>query len=113
MLYDKLNFQFYSRHCAGCEYHARAGGHGGSIPHFQLKTVPEFIAYAKANPGGTPSQMGIELFSVMAGFSIIHVLCRDSVPMLTRVPNLQAETGMASGYVECSGSVPAQRCTKI
>jgi len=61
-------------------------------PSFPAKTVPEFIAYAKANPGkismaspgnGTSPQMSGELFKMMAGVDIIHVPYRGSAPGLT------------------------------
>jgi tripartite-type tricarboxylate transporter receptor subunit TctC len=51
-------------------------------PSFPVKTVPELIAYAKANPGsvnmatppkGTGPYMAAELFNMMAGVDIVHV----------------------------------------
>src|SRR5262245_45963396 len=51
-------------------------------PSVQAKTVPEFIAHAKANPGkisfgspgiGTPGHVSGELFKTMAGVEMIHV----------------------------------------
>jgi tripartite-type tricarboxylate transporter receptor subunit TctC len=56
------------------------------------KTVPEFIAYAKANPGkinyastgiGTPQHVAGELFKVMAGVNLVHVPYRGAAPALT------------------------------
>ena len=56
-------------------------------PSFPTKTVPEFIAYAKANPGkinmasagaGTTSHMFGELFKVMSGVNMVHVPYRGS-----------------------------------
>jgi tripartite-type tricarboxylate transporter receptor subunit TctC len=61
-------------------------------PAFAARTVPEFIAYAKANPGklsmgsagnGTPQHLAGELFKLMADVSITHVPYRGSAPMLT------------------------------
>jgi tripartite-type tricarboxylate transporter receptor subunit TctC len=61
-------------------------------PSFPAKTVPEFIAYAKANPGkvnfassgnGTPQHVSGELFKMMAGVDIVHVPYRGSAPALT------------------------------
>jgi tripartite-type tricarboxylate transporter receptor subunit TctC len=59
---------------------------------FPIKTVPEFIAYAKANPGkisfasggigSTPHVTG-ELFKVMAGVDMLHVPYRGLPPALT------------------------------
>ena len=61
-------------------------------PSFPAKTVPEFIAYAKANPGkinmasagtgGTDHVTG-ELFKMMAGINMIHVPYRGAAPALT------------------------------
>jgi tripartite-type tricarboxylate transporter receptor subunit TctC len=51
-------------------------------PSFPAKTVPEFIAYAKANPGkinmassgrGTLAHMAGELFKMMTGLNLVHV----------------------------------------
>jgi tripartite-type tricarboxylate transporter receptor subunit TctC len=61
-------------------------------PDFPAKTVPEFIAYAKANPGkvnmasagnGGPQHLAGELFKVMAGVDLVHVPYRGSTPALT------------------------------
>ena len=61
-------------------------------PSFPAKTVPEFIAYAKANPGkinmasagnGTLTHMSGELFKMMAGVDMVHVPYRGEAPALT------------------------------
>ena len=61
-------------------------------PSFPAKTVPEFIAYAKANPGkltlasagtGTPSHVFGELFKMMAGVDMVHVPYRSAGLALT------------------------------
>ncbi len=61
-------------------------------PAFPAKTVPEFISYAKANPGklnmasagnGTGPHMAGELFKIMAGVDMVHVPYRGSPPALT------------------------------
>src|ERR1700757_1674156 len=55
------------------------------------KTVPEFIAYAKANPGkisvgsfgtGSTSHVAGELFKMMTGTNMIHVPYRGGAPMV-------------------------------
>src|SRR5207253_4914387 len=55
-------------------------------------TVPEVIAYAKANPGminygsagpGTPQNIGCELFKMMAGVNLVHVPYRGGGPATT------------------------------
>lgn len=60
-------------------------------PSFPSKTVPDFIAYAKANPGqinmasagnGTPGHLAGELFKMMAGINMIHVPYRGGAPAL-------------------------------
>ena len=61
-------------------------------PSFAAKTVPDFIAYAKANPGkinlasagnGTIGHLAGELFMMMAGINIVHVPYRGGAPALT------------------------------
>jgi tripartite-type tricarboxylate transporter receptor subunit TctC len=61
-------------------------------PSVPAKTVPEFIAYAKANPGrlnmasggnGVPSHVAGELFKMMAGVDMLHVPYRGGAPALT------------------------------
>jgi tripartite-type tricarboxylate transporter receptor subunit TctC len=61
-------------------------------PSFSAKTVPEFIAYAKANPGkinmasggvGNLSHVSGELFKMMAGVDMLHVPYRSVAPALT------------------------------
>jgi tripartite-type tricarboxylate transporter receptor subunit TctC len=61
-------------------------------PSVPVKTVPEFIAYAKANPGklimgsagnGTGPHVAGELFKIMTGVDMVHVPYRGSAPALT------------------------------
>ena len=61
-------------------------------PSFPARTVPEFIAYAKANPGkinmassgiGTAVHMAGELFKMMAGVDLVHVPYRGGAPSMT------------------------------
>ena len=58
-------------------------------PSFAAKTVPEFIDYAKANPGkinhglgrrGRADHMAGELFKMMAGVNMVHVPYRGGAP---------------------------------
>ena len=58
-------------------------------PTIPAKTVPEFIAYAKANPGkvsfasagvGSAVHMAGELFKMMAGVDMVHVPYRGGGP---------------------------------
>ena len=59
-------------------------------PSFPAKTVPEFIAYAKANPGkinyaggnGSPQHVCGELFKMMASVEMVHVPYRGGAPAL-------------------------------
>ena len=62
------------------------------LPDFPAKTVPEFIAYAKANPGkinmasagvGGPQHVAGELFKFMAGVDLVHVPYHGSTPAIT------------------------------
>jgi tripartite-type tricarboxylate transporter receptor subunit TctC len=70
-------------------------------PSFPTKTVPEFIAYAKANPGkinmasggngGTPHVTG-ELFKMMTGINMVHVPYRGDAPALIDLLGGQVQT---------------------
>src|SRR5262245_44445730 len=61
-------------------------------PSVPVKTVPELIAYAKANPGkltmassgiGTPAHLFGELFKFMTGVNLLHVPYRGAAPAIT------------------------------
>ncbi len=61
-------------------------------PTVRARTVPEFIAYAKANPGrismasfgtGSTSHVAGELFKTMTGIGMVHVPYRGEAPALT------------------------------
>ena len=80
-LYENLNFNFI-RDTAPVASIASTPLIMEVNPSVPAKTVPEFIAYAKANPGkinmvsggkGTPGHVAGELFKMMAGVDMIHV----------------------------------------
>jgi tripartite-type tricarboxylate transporter receptor subunit TctC len=80
-LYDKLNFNFI-RDIAPVASIARVPGSLDVNPSVPVRTVPEFIAYAKANPGklnmgssgvGSPQHVSGELFKMMTGVDLVHV----------------------------------------
>jgi tripartite-type tricarboxylate transporter receptor subunit TctC len=63
-------------------------------PDFPIKTVPELIAYAKANPGklsygsagiGTSNHVAVELFKMMTGLEMVHVPYRGTSPAIMDV----------------------------
>jgi tripartite-type tricarboxylate transporter receptor subunit TctC len=90
-LYDKLNFNFISD-IAPVAGIVRAPNVMVLHPSVPAKTVPEFIAYAKANPGkisyasagtGTSLHMAGELFKMLAGNDMVHVPYRGTAPALT------------------------------
>jgi tripartite-type tricarboxylate transporter receptor subunit TctC len=89
-LYDNLRFSFM-RDTAPVASIARIPLVMEVTPSVPAKTVPEFIAYAKANPGkinmassgnATPLHVAGELFKMMAGVDLVHVAYRgESVAM--------------------------------
>jgi tripartite-type tricarboxylate transporter receptor subunit TctC len=90
-LYDKLSFNFI-RDIAPVAGATRASLVMVVNPAFPAKTVPEFIAHAKANPGklnmassgnGTPQHIAGELFKMMTGINMLHVPYRGVAPALT------------------------------
>jgi tripartite-type tricarboxylate transporter receptor subunit TctC len=90
-LYDRLNFNFIR------DIAPVAGLIRGPLvmevhPSVPARTVPEFIAYAKAHPGrinmgsagnGTPGHMSGELFKMTTGLDLVHVPYRGGAPALT------------------------------
>ena len=90
-LYNKLNFNFI-QDIAPIASITRSTYVMAVHPSVPAKTVREFIAYAKANPGkinmasagnGTPQHLSGELFKIMAGVNMIHVPYRGDAPALT------------------------------
>jgi tripartite-type tricarboxylate transporter receptor subunit TctC len=90
-LYDKLNFYFISD-IAPVAGIIRVANVMEVNPSFPAKTVPEFIGYAKANPGkinfasggsGAPPHVSGELFKMMTGVDIVHIPYRGLAPALT------------------------------
>jgi tripartite-type tricarboxylate transporter receptor subunit TctC len=90
-LFDKLNFNFI-RDIAPVASIVRTFYVMEVNPVVPVKTVPEFIAYAKRNPGklnfaspgsGTPQHVSGELFKMMTSVDMVHVPYRGSAPMLT------------------------------
>jgi tripartite-type tricarboxylate transporter receptor subunit TctC len=90
-LYNTLNFNFIR------DIAPVAGiVHGPQVmvvhPAHRTRTVPDFIAYAKVNPGkinmasggvGTPGHLAGELFKIMTGVNLVHVPYRGEGPALT------------------------------
>ena len=90
-LYEQLNFNFI-RDITPVAGIMRAPNVMEVHPSVPAKTVPEFIAYAKANPGkismastgvGTSTHLSGELFKMMAGVDLVHVPYRGNAPALT------------------------------
>src|SRR5580704_6314793 len=72
-------------------------------PTLPASTVPEFIAYAKANPGKinfasfgvrTISQLAIELFKISTGVDVVHVPYQGGAPMLTDLLSGRIQAGV-------------------
>jgi tripartite-type tricarboxylate transporter receptor subunit TctC len=109
-LYDKLSFVFL-RDIAPVASVIRQPQIMLANPSVSAKTIPELIAYAKANPGGiTMASAGTgsighlagELFKMMAGVNMVHVPYRGAGPALTDLLGGQvliAVTGLA-GSIE-------------
>jgi tripartite-type tricarboxylate transporter receptor subunit TctC len=90
-LYDKLNYDFVAD-AAPVAAVSRASNVVVVNPSLPANTIPEFIAYGKANPGkinmassgiGTSIHVSGELFKQMTGVQMQHVPYRGSGPMLT------------------------------
>jgi len=111
-LYDHLNFDFL-RDIAPIGGITFAPLVMVINPSFPVKTVAEFIAYAKANPGrinyassgnGTSNHVVGELFKIMTGVDIVHVPYRGGGPALTdllggQVQMMFATISSSIGYI--------------
>jgi tripartite-type tricarboxylate transporter receptor subunit TctC len=103
-LYEKLSFNL-SRDIAPVAGITRV--HDVMVANLSVpsRTVPEFIAYAKANPGkltmasggvGTPSHLEGELFKTMTGVDMLHVPYRGTAPSLTDLLGGQVQVTFTS-----------------
>src|SRR5262245_23279776 len=98
-LYEKLNYDLI-RDIAAVAGAVRVPQVMEVNPSFQAKTIPEFIAYAKANPGklnfgsagnGSAVHVAGELFKMMAGVDMVHVPYRGGA---------LAQTDLLGGQVQ-------------
>ncbi len=109
-LYDRLNFNFLADvvPVAGI---MRTPHIMLVHPSFSAKTVPEFIAYAKANPGkvnmgsagvGTTNHVSGELFNMMAGVKMVHVPYRTAGSVFSDLVAAQVDVlfGTAAASIE-------------
>jgi tripartite-type tricarboxylate transporter receptor subunit TctC len=130
-LYDKLNFNFI-RDIAPVSGIGRVSNVMVVNPSFPAKTIPEFIAYAKASPGkiamasagiGSPQHVGGELFKMLTGVNVVHVPYRGGAPALTDLIGGQvhvyfSSAGSAIEYIKADkvralGVTSAQRSTAL
>jgi tripartite-type tricarboxylate transporter receptor subunit TctC len=112
-LYEKLNYNFI-RDIAPVAGIIRVPHVILVNPSFPAKTIPEFIGYAKSNPGkinmasagnGSSPHMAGQLFKMMAGVNLVHVPYRGQGPALTdliggQVQVLFATTPGTTDYVK-------------
>jgi tripartite-type tricarboxylate transporter receptor subunit TctC len=106
-LYEKLNFNFL-RDITPVSGINSVPFIMAVHPSFPAKTVSEFIAYARANPGkvnmasggnGTAGHLSGELFKLLTGLNMAHVPYRGEAPALT---------DMLAGHVQAIfGTMPA------
>ncbi|HEY4405961.1 MAG TPA: tripartite tricarboxylate transporter substrate binding protein [Xanthobacteraceae bacterium] len=116
-LYDKLSFVFL-RDIAPVASTIRQPQMILANPSLPAKTIPELIAYAKANPGkitiasagtGSSGHLAGELFKMMAGVNMLHVPYRGAGPALTDLLGGQVLTGVTG----ISGSIEQVRNGKL
>ena len=111
-IYDNLSFNFI-RNIVPVASITRSPLVMEVNPSFPAKTVPEFIAYAKANPGkinmasggiGTSAHVAGELFKMMTGVSMAHVPYRGGAPAITDLLGGQVQVYFA-GIPESIGYI--------
>ena len=103
-LYEHLNYDFI-RDIAPVAGISREPNVMVVNPSVPAKTIPEFIAYAKANPGkinyatagiGSSQHMSGEMFKMMAGIEMVHVPHRGSAPALQSLLGGEVQVMFAS-----------------
>jgi tripartite-type tricarboxylate transporter receptor subunit TctC len=130
-LYDKLNFDFLADivPVGGIDIVPLVMEVNPSVP---ANTVPEFIAYAKANPGklnmasagiGGPQHVAGELFKSLTGVDMTHVPYRGSTPAVTDMIGGQVQVmfdvtptalpQIQSGKLRALGATTAQRLASL
>jgi tripartite-type tricarboxylate transporter receptor subunit TctC len=128
-LYDNLRFNFI-RDIAPVASLTRSAFVMIVNPAFPAKTIPEFVSYAKANPGkinmasggtGTVTHVAGELFKAMAGVDMLHVPYRNDGAAITDliagrvqvyfIALAGAAEFIKSGKVRALGVTTAQRST--
>ena len=87
-------------------------------PSVPVTTVPEFIAYAKANPGrismgsggnGSPAHVIGEHFKMMTGVNLVHVPYRGGAPALTDLIGGQIQVA----FIDMAASIEYIRASKL
>ena len=122
-LYEKLNFNFI-RDIAPVAGVIRVPNVMVVNPSVPVHTVPEFIAYAKANPGkinmasggnGSTPHVSGELFKMMTGVNLVHVPYRGAAPAVTDLLSGQVQVmfDLMSSSIEHirAGKLPALAVT--
>jgi tripartite-type tricarboxylate transporter receptor subunit TctC len=116
-LYDKLNFVFL-RDIAPVASTYRQPQIMLANPSLTASTVPELIAYAKANPGkitmasagtGSSGHLAGELFKMTAGVNMLHVPYRGAGPALSDLLGGQVLTAV----IGIAGSIEQVRAGKL
>src|SRR5262245_18300538 len=116
-LYDKLNFNFI-HDIAPVASIAREPFAMEMHPSVPVKTVPDFITYANANPGkinmasagvGSGNHIAGELFKMMTGVNFVHVPYRGAGPALVDLLGGQVQVMFAS----MSSSIEYVRAGKL
>jgi tripartite-type tricarboxylate transporter receptor subunit TctC len=125
VLYDKLNFDFV-RDFAPVASIAQLPLVMEVNPAVPAKTVPEFIAYAKANPGkiemasgglGSPQHMAGELFQMLTGVQMLHVPYKGAGPALTDLVGGRTQVmfdvlAASIGFIQAGQLRPLAICSK-
>jgi len=103
-LYPHLNFDFL-RDATAVAGVVRVPNVAEVNPSLPVKTIPELIAYAKANPGklsfesagiGTASHLAGQLFNAMTGANLQHVPYRGDGPAMVDLIAGQVQVGFAT-----------------